>query len=96
MRTTVSRRAFYRSLAGGLCGGSLLEAAAAEARTRGELSSQTVHALLEWIGYPPRSEEEAARMKPILHDTLLALEVIRSFEIPFALEPGVVFRPDRQ
>ena len=56
---------------------------------------EALHALLAWLGYPPRSEAEAARLRPLAQETLLALRVIRTFEIPFELEPGLVFRPER-
>jgi hypothetical protein len=92
MRTTLSRRLFSRTVTAGLLGPRLLDPGRA-APAAEDLSPEALHALLAWLGYPPRDPAEAARLGPLARQTFELLQAIRKFEIPFELEPGVVFRP---
>ena len=89
-----TRRAFAGLTAGGLAGETLLEAAVQETRTTQALSLETARVLLEFLGQPAASHLELERMRPALERTVRAIQVIRDFEIPLALEPAFVFRPD--
>ncbi len=90
----VNRRTFASLAAGGLAGSGLLEAAVQETRTAGILSPETARALLEFLGHPPASHRELEQMRSVLEWTVQAIQVIRDFEIPVALEPAFVFRPE--
>lgn len=82
-------------IAGTLLTGSVLEAAVQETEKSGGLSDDTALTLLKHIGYEPTLPDEMKTLKPMLESTLRDLKTIRDFQLPIALEPAFVFRPDR-
>jgi hypothetical protein len=95
MNKRLSRRAFSRMVAGAFLTGSIVEAAVQETRASGTLSEETALTLLEHIGYTPTLPGEMRTLKPMLEATLRDIQTIRDFQLPFALEPALIFRPDR-
>lgn len=92
-RGALSRRAFSATITGAFAGTLLVDATVQEIRTTGTLTLESLRDLLAYLGHPAKDASELERMRPLVEDTLRALQVIRDFEIPIDLEPAFGFPP---